>query len=201
MPSKMKEFLKSKTALYVVAFLSVTNMLSYLMNGNWNAVVMFAIVGLGATYFTKNMIVVLASALLVTNALISLNYLNNVREGLENKDDKEKKDDKDADKEKDETKKEDTSSESTKPEIDYATTISEAYDNLDKLIGKDGVKNMAEHTADLAEKQKQLMKNLENMQPIMMQAGEMLKNLNLSDSKLQNMFGGMANQLKGSPIN
>lgn len=191
MPSKMKELLKSKTTLYIVAFLSVTNVLSYLMNGNWNAVVMFAIIGLVATYFTKNMIVVLASALLLTNALISLNYLNNVREGLDNKDDKEDKTEND---------KENKDSDS-KSEIDYATTISEAYDNLDKLIGKDGVKNMAEHTAELAKKQQELMKNLENMQPIMAQAGEMLKNLNLSDSKLQNMFSGMASQLKGTPLN
>jgi hypothetical protein len=201
MSSKMKGLLKSKTTLYVVAFLSVTNVLSYLMNGNWNAVVMFAIVGLVATYFTKNMIIVLASALLLTNGLISLNYLNDVREGLENKDDKKEEDENNK---KHENKKKDTSNdedaESKKSEIDYATTISEAYDNLDKLIGKDGVKNMAEHTAELAEKQKQLMKNLENMQPIMKQAGEMLKNLNLGDDKLKNIFGGMANQLSGAPI-
>lgn len=196
MPSKMKELLKSKTALYVVAFLSVTNVLSYLMNGNWNAVVMFAIVGLGATYFTKNMIVVLASALLLTNALISLNYLKGVREGLENK---ESKDDKDENA-KDSSKEDKDNDSESKPEIDYATTISQAYDNLDKLIGKDGVEKMTVQTAELAKKQQQLMKNLENMQPIMAQAGEMLKNLNLSDSKLQNMFSGMANQLNGSPL-
>jgi hypothetical protein len=202
----MKGLLKSKTTLYVVAFLSVTNVLSYLMNGNWNAVVMFAIVGLVTTYFTKNMIVVLASALLVTNALISLNYLKGVREGLENPE-KDKPKDKEneegvrmeKDKPSNNPSKESDNAD-TKPEIDYATTISEAYDNLDKLIGKEGVQTMADHTKELAEKQKELMKNLENMQPIMMQAGEMLKNLNLSDSKLENIFGGIANQLKGSPI-
>ena len=206
MSSKMKGLLKSKTTLYVVAFLSVTNVLSYLMNGNWNAVVMFAIVGLVTTYFTKNMIVVLASALLVTNALISLNYLKGVREGLENPE-KDKPKDKEneegvrmeKDKPSNNPSKESDNAD-TKPEIDYATTISEAYDNLDKLIGKEGVQTMADHTKELAEKQKELMKNLENMQPIMMQAGEMLKNLNLSDSKLENIFGGIANQLKGSPI-
>ena len=198
MSFKIKELLKNKKTLYVVAFLSATNMLSYLMNGNWNAVVVFAIAGLVSTYFTKNMIIVLASALLVTNALISLNYLKGVKEGLENKEKKE-----DTDKKEDTVKKseENKDSESKKPEIDYATTISEAYDNLDKLIGKDGVENMAVHTAELAKKQQELMKNLENMQPIMAQAGEMLKNLNLSDGKLQNMFTGMATQLKGSPIN
>ena len=198
MSFKIKELLKNKKTLYVVAFLSATNMLSYLMNGNWNAVVVFAIAGLVSTYFTKNMIIVLASALLVTNTLISLNYLKGVKEGLENKEKKE-----DTDKKEDTVKKseENKDSESKKPEIDYATTISEAYDNLDKLIGKDGVENMAVHTAELAKKQQELMKNLENMQPIMAQAGEMLKNLNLSDGKLQNMFTGMATQLKGSPIN
>lgn len=195
MPSKMKELLKSKTALYVVAFLSVTNVLSYLMNGNWNAVVMFAIVGLGASYFTKNMIVVLASALLLTNALISLNYIKGVKEGLENKD---SKDDKDKNDDNDKSKESKTSD--SKSEIDYATTISDAYDNLDNLIGKGGVEKMATHTAELAEKQKQLMKNLENMAPIMEQANKMLTNLNMGDSKLQNMFGGLASQLKGSEL-
>ena len=197
MPSKMKELLKSKTTLYVVAFLSVTNVLSYLMNGNWNAVVMFAIIGLVATYFTKNMIVVLASALLLTNALISLNYLNNVREGLENKDDKEKdsKDDNDKDK-----SKESKDSKESKPEIDYATTISDAYDNLDKLIGKDGIEKMTASTAELAKKQQELVKNLENMQPIMKQASDMLKNLSSNDSTLQNMLSGLSEQFKGTPL-
>lgn len=196
MPSKLKELLKNKTTLYVVAFLSVTNVLSYLMNGNWNAVVMFAIISLVSTYFTKNMIVILASALLFTNALISLNYLNNVREGLENKDKHENKDKENED----DKPKESKDSKESKSEIDYASTISEAYDNLDKLIGKDGIEKMTLNTAELAEKQKQLMKNLENMQPIMEKAGEMLKNLSSSDSTLQGMIGGLAEQFKGTPI-
>ena len=179
---KAKELLKNKTVLYVVSFLSLTNILSYFIKGNWNALIIFAAIGLIVSYFNKNMIIVLSIALFVTNTLITLNYINNVKEGLENK------------KEEEEEKKSEI--QEKKSEIDYAATISEAYDNLDKLIGADGVKKMTEHTAELAKKQKELMKNLENMQPIMAQAGDMLKNLNLGDNNLQSIIDNMLNKKK-----
>jgi hypothetical protein len=202
--SQLNSLLKSKNVLYIVAILAATNLFSYLMSGNWNAIVMFGIVGLITTYFTKNMIVVLASSLLITNALVSLNYFKGVREGMENeeKDEKvthennvNKKDNKDKS---NYTKLNTSNSGKEAPSINYSETIEKAYENLEGLIGKDGIEKMTEQTANLAEKQKQLMKNIESMGPLIATTNDLLGNLNFNGKdKMQDTLSSMLGKVSG----
>ena len=67
-----------------------------------------------------------------------------------------------------------------KPKIDYAATLESAYDNLDKLLSSDAIRNMASDTGRLAEKQQLLMGNIEKMTPIMEKAGSLLGNFDMS---------------------
>ena len=89
-----------------------------------------------------------------------------------------------------------------KPKIDYAATLENAYDNLDKLLSSDAIRNMTADTGRLAEKQQKLMGNIEKITPIMDKASSILQNLDIGNimgglqDKLSSV-GGMQEKLKG----
>ena len=81
-----------------------------------------------------------------------------------------------------------------KPKIDYAGTLESAYDNLDKLLSSDAIRNMSEDTGRLAEKQKKLMDNIGKLTPIMDKASSVLANLDMGG--ISGLMGGIQNRLK-----
>ena len=70
--SKNGNVLNNKIVLYVVLIIAILNILGYLMNKNLEAVAFFVVIGFLTTYFTPNMIIVLAVA-------IARRYLRNVQ--------------------------------------------------------------------------------------------------------------------------
>jgi hypothetical protein len=68
---KLSKVLTNKYVLYVVVFFTMINLFGYLTMGNVNALFYFAVIGLIARFFSKNMIIVLLSALLLSNLLIA----------------------------------------------------------------------------------------------------------------------------------
>ena len=66
----MKKLLKNKTILYIVLFITVTNVMGYLMVNNVDAIILLFLVGLLTSYFSKNMIVVMLAAIVFTNLLV-----------------------------------------------------------------------------------------------------------------------------------
>ena len=84
-----------------------------------------------------------------------------------------------------------------KPKIDYAATLETAYDNLDKLLSSDAIRNMSADTGRLAEKQQLLMGNIEKITPIMEKAGSILQGFDMGAiTKLMKNVGGGVNMLK-----
>jgi hypothetical protein len=79
----LAELLKNKNVLYVVFFFTIANLFSYLMMKKLDAVAFFIIIGFLATYFSKNMIVVMLTAVISTFFLVQINLLGNVQEGME----------------------------------------------------------------------------------------------------------------------
>jgi hypothetical protein len=75
--------LKNKNVLYVVLFLSVMNLFSYLMLKQLDAVAFFIIIGVLTTYFSKNMIIVMLTSVISTFLLVQIKLLGNVQEGLD----------------------------------------------------------------------------------------------------------------------
>ena len=63
--------------------------------------------------------------------------------------------------------------------IDYAATLEQAYDNLEKMLGSDGLKGLTDETKQLVGQQQNLMKTLNNMAPILNNAKGTLENLNM----------------------
>lgn len=184
--------MKDKRVLYVVLFLAVTNLGGFLMARNFNAVVVFLLAGFIATYFSRNMIVVLMVAMVVANIVSGVKI---IKEGMENKEDSEKSEDSENHSDEDNKEKkegdkqgmttlspaslEDEKKAKKKPKVDYAGTLEAAYDNLDNLLSSDALKNMTEDTQRLAEKQKVLMGNIKKLEPMMQKAGAMLEGLDM----------------------
>ena len=80
-PSSVSKILTNKYFLYFVLFLAVTNVLGYMVTGNFAAILFFAMVAYITHRFNKNMAIVLGVALFVTSFLM---IGKRVKEGLEN---------------------------------------------------------------------------------------------------------------------
>lgn len=213
--STITRLLTNRTVLNVVFVIALLNIIGYLMIGSYHEIVQFILVALLTSYFSKNMIVVLGVPMLIVNLF---SRINTMREGLENPDKstdgkKIKKDkkpqpvaDKDADTDADTEKKSvdepfEVGRQNGASEIDYASTVEDAYADLNNILGSDGIKRLTDDTQNLMKQQVELTKAMQGMgplmeglKPLMGQAKEMMTSLK-GDGGLKDLMG-MANQLK-----
>ena len=75
----MEKLLQNKYVLYLVLFVAVTNVLGYLAIEDFNSLMVFIAICALASHFSKNMIVILGSAILGTNILYASSRM---REGF-----------------------------------------------------------------------------------------------------------------------
>lgn len=87
--------------------------------------------------------------------------------------------------------------------IDYAATVEGAYDELNKILGSDGIKSLTNDTQrlmkqqmDLAESMKTIAPMMEQMAPMAAQAQDMLKSLNMGDGGIAEMMKKMTGGAK-----
>lgn len=266
-PAKIKSFLRSdtiksllrdKNVLYIVLFIAVMNVFSFLMTAQFESILMFLVIGFVTSYFSKNMIIIMLSAIIITNFLIGMKLVGKkAKEAMENMGDKkedtkengaEKKEDeiKENGAEKTEEKKDETKhlndanktatttnakepapaepqadkqkkvkeSLSTlhpasvhegdemvemKPKVDYAATLEAAYDNLDKMLSSDAIRSMTDETQRLAEKQKVLMNNIKQLEPMMQKAGNLLQGLDIN--QMGSMLDGLQSKFSAFTTN
>jgi hypothetical protein len=85
-----------------------------------------------------------------------------------------------------ESKKSD-SNKKKKYNIDYASTVEEAYDNLNNIIGSDGIQNLTGDTKRLMDQQLKLTEAMKNIQPLVETMGPLLEKA-----------GGLLNSMGGS---
>lgn len=187
----------NRFVLYVLAFIAITNLLGYLALADYGSVVFFILAGVLSTYYTKNMSITLLVAILGTNIVYrGLRQMGVFRrlEGFDNKKNEKKKKTKSKEDEDDEDdddedgpqfdgmttksgkkngsndsndEEEDDDDQDDSPRINRNKTLEEAYDNLNKMVGSKGMNGMAKETKRLADQQKNLMKNMESMKPMM----------------------------------
>lgn len=193
---KLKSLLKDKNVLYIVFFLALMNLFGYLIVGNMDAVTFFLIIGFLSSYFSKNMIIIMITSILLTSIFVSSHYLGNYKltEGFKgdntnkkNKDNGDKNIPAPADEEQEEAEV------TGKPTVDYASTLEAAYDNIDKLLSSDALNSMSDETQRLAEKQQKLMGNIQKLEPMMQKAGSLLEGLDMDSMK--KMIGGVESKL------
>lgn len=167
------KILSNKYVLYGLVFLTVTNVIGMVATDNFDSVLMMGMVGYLTTYFSKNMIVVLATALLVTHVVFSGSKM---MEGMKGSKGKKGKKEKKSKKENfdDATEEEE---EPTKNDM-----LERAYDNLDRLKNGQGVKNVD------PEQIKKLTETLDTLRPAIKQATGMINMLSEGGSKLGNLM-------------
>jgi uncharacterized membrane protein YcgQ (UPF0703/DUF1980 family) len=192
LPKAVKSLLKNKIVLYAVSIIAFLNLFAYIMSGCVETVIFFALTGVITSCFTKNMIIVLGTSILLTNTFavcksaVQKNMpVGSLLEGMDNKEgasgnkddgkkeeekekeEEKKEDDKKAEKPNEESKKEEMTTVYKKNNrVDYAATVEEAYDDLNKILGSDGVKNISKDTEKLVEQQQQLTKMMQDMGPM-----------------------------------
>jgi len=74
--------------------------------------------------------------------------------------------------------------------IDYASTIEDAYDELNKILGSDGIKKLTGDTQNLMKQQMQLAESMKSMGPMIQSMAPMMK-------QAQDMLGGMGEGKEG----
>lgn len=200
---KTDKLLNDKNVLYVVFVLAIFNLLGYLVVQNTEAVAFFLIVGFLTTYFSKNMIIVLIVAMVATSLFTATKTTyRTVKEGMassrsqdtkdtaksnieqKKQDIKEKKQaaqaNQTASSDNDEEVEELTVMSKGKDRVDLASTLNEAYNNLQKTVGEGGVKGLTNQTESLLNQQKELMDNITTMQPFLETAQGFMDKLDLS---------------------
>lgn len=73
-----------------------------------------------------------------------------------------------------------TISSNRKNRVDYAGTLEEAYKNLQNTVGEGGIEGLTGQTQTLLNQQKELMDNIQGMQPFLKTADSFMKNLDMS---------------------
>ena len=170
-------------------------------------VLLFILIAGITSYFSKNMVFVLAVPTFLVGFFAICDSLYTVKEGAktmnstEEDDDDDENDDNDDDDDDDEgkgpfskkEKKDEDLDEDPEPSekksdgyrnsgrkgdrIDYATTLEDAYSNLNNMVGKDGIKALTKDTKALMNQQMELAKAMKGMQPLIGQAKEMMNSL------------------------
>jgi hypothetical protein len=78
--------------------------------------------------------------------------------------------------------------------IDYASTFEDAYDQLNSILGSDGIKNLTGDTQKLMKQQMQLAESMKNIGPMIEGLGPMMK-------QAQELLGGMGDSKDGGMAN
>ena len=76
--------------------------------------------------------------------------------------------------------------------IDYASTLEQAYDNIENIIGEEGVRGLTDQTKSLMHQQKELMNNMKEMGPLLKSAEGFMHQVT-GNGGIQ----GITNMLKG----
>ena len=79
-------------------------------------------------------------------------------------------------------------------DIDYATTIEDAYDELNNILGSDGIQKLTSDTQNLIKQQMQLAKAMEGM-------GSIVQSIQPMVGQLQNMMGQVDGNGNGNGLN
>ena len=82
--------------------------------------------------------------------------------------------------------------------VDYAKTLETAYDNLENLVGQDGVRGLTSQTNTLMDQQQKLMENMKSMEPLLKTAQSFLDKFESSSmGKIFDKIPGMSAMFGG----
>jgi hypothetical protein len=181
MKMNVPQILKSRITLYIALFLGITNVVGLIAQNDWNSVIFFVIVAVLANFFTKNMSIILITALVSTNLL----YANmRHREGMKGKKKSKKK--KNGNKKEEFTQKNiptstakslDGDDSAVGKRIDKAATLEQTYDNLQSMLGNGGMKKLTTDTKELISQQQSLIGSIKDIAPMITSVKGLVKDM------------------------
>ena len=236
--SIFNKLVNNKIVLYIVALICLFDILGYIMRYEFSAVLFFYLIGMITFNYTKNMTVVLGTALLMTSLMHLIRNMMGFKEGMkgnkeENSEDGEEGGEEEVVEEVVEEEEEDSldeivekaaeeeeefkkkkskksgyqnkmklnpgmynspNKEQISKQLGKAGQMEKAYDNLDKMIGQEGIKSISSHTKKLVKQQNDLMKDLKDITPTLNEAVGAISKLDLS--KLGNMFDSVTKNME-----
>ena len=201
-PHVLHNLLTNKIVLNIVCVLSALNLIEYLAMGKITAILFFIVLAILITQFNKNMIIVLGVPLILVNLFVAKGY--SFVEGMETNTNKTSttKPSHDSKEKKKPHKK--ASAQDNKvgqlpitpleptennesfevgrakrrgagPQIDYAATVEDAYDNLNSILGGEGIQKLTGDTQKLMQQQMQLAESMTAMKPMIDSLGPMMQ--------------------------
>ena len=199
------KFLVNPLALKVVSAIAVINFLGYLILGNTNAVIYFLLIGLIVSYFSKNMILIMGVPVLLVNLFAAgkktAEGFKSGKEGAEMM----KKEKKETDVKEEKPKVAEKFEVGRKKgkgsyDIDYASTVEDAYDELNKIIGSDGIQRLTKDTQGLMQQQLELTKAMKDMGPMVDKIEPMMGQLESMMAGMKGLTGGKKEGYGGENI-
>jgi len=186
--ASISKILTNKYFLNIIYILCLFNIIGYLIYGKIDIIIIFFLLIFLFSKFSKYLAIVFGVPLILVNLFA---MKNRFVEGLENNDTKDiTKEEVKNTVDKVNTKIKNTQDLPITPpvdttntptdesfevgrskkrgsyEIDYASTVEEAYDELNKIIGGDGMKKLTDDTQGLIKQQMELTKAMEGMAPL-----------------------------------
>jgi hypothetical protein len=220
--SSVSKFLTNKWVLNIVALLAVFNVIGYVVVGNINAVLYFIVFAVLVRYFSKNMTIVLGVPLVIVNLMTMKGNMlegmtNNKNQEVQQTTNQIQKNNRDPMTTQGLSMKpventndvQDNAAQSTGGEqqgfeagrrknrgynIDYATTVEDAYDELNNILGSDGIQRLTSDTQNLMKQQMQLAEAMKGMEPMLKNMGPMVESL--KSMMGDNNIGGMMDLAK-----
>jgi hypothetical protein len=180
----LNKLLANQVVLYVVMFLSLSNLIGYISLNDTTSVLVFLITGMITSYYTGNMVLVLLMPMVITNLLYGMDRQIKFREGMQNKDKtedgekdnkKNKKNKKQDNKGKNEGKKD--KKQNNHMEIDDNATYEDFFKGLKNNVNGENLEKMTNQTKKLIESQMNLKEAMGQLTPMVDNAKKMMKNL------------------------
>ncbi len=208
MERTIKKITTNKYVLYLVLFLAITNVLGYLSIQDFKSLTIFAVVGIITFHMTKNMTIVLLTTMLTTSFIMILERKSAIKEAMSgsmkesfrNSKKKTVQDKVNNNKRRrreslanrqTSKKKEGLSNKTGGNKVDYESTVEEAYDNLNAILGGKGMEALTNDTQNLMKKQEQLVGTMKKLEPMIGNAQKMIEGLNIEK------FSGLFEQFAG----
>jgi len=160
-----KPVISNTPLLYAIALLSCLDIMYMFQSNKFNALFVFFLTAMIMTYFSKNMMIILFFALVITHIF---RFGSNVSEGMESKN-KDNSDEEDKNGEDDEESSEDN----PKKKADIDEVVDDMINNMTEDEKNEIIENKDEITKDFAEVsklQETMVNNVKSLEPLLNKA-------------------------------
>ena len=197
-PAGIKNVLNNKFVVYLVYFIAAMNIFGYINLNDFNSIALFTLVAYVTSFLNKNNVVILLVAVLITNILGNTQFMiieglkgRKKKEGVENINDDDNDDDNNDDDDDDDDVDDDDDDLVTGigddvvgddmggRGIDKKASMEAQYENLDNILGKDGIEAMTKDTQKLIKRQGKLAESMQAMGPLLNNAQELLQGFDM----------------------